>query len=62
MGKQQSAIAADNEALTPQEMLDLSVRAGDFLKQEAGRLGKQLSGREISCIAGILDFLYQHEK
>lgn len=47
--------------LTPREILELAVKVGEFVKEEAGRSGKQVSGKDIDTIAGVLGFIHQSE-
>lgn len=48
-------------ALTQREILDVAVKVGEFIKEEAGRMDKQVSGKDISAIAGVIDFLSYDE-
>lgn len=50
-----------DNALTQREILELAIKIGDFIKEDAGRLDKQVSGKDISVIAGVLDFIHQCE-
>lgn len=43
--------------LTSREILELAIKVEAFIKQEAGRLDKSVSGKEISTIVGVVDFL-----
>ncbi|HDS5129578.1 TPA: hypothetical protein QHZ91_001480 [Enterobacter hormaechei subsp. xiangfangensis] len=54
-------IQKEDMRLTTREIVDLAVSVKAFIQVEAGHLQKQISGIEISAIAGVLETLSYEE-
>jgi phage FluMu protein gp41 len=43
--------------LTARDIFDIAVAVEEFIRTKAGQLNKNVSGRDVSAVAGVIDFL-----
>lgn len=55
--KQLKSDEVTDKNLTARDIFDIAVAVEEFIRTKAGQLNKNVSGRDVSAVAGAIDFL-----